>query len=260
MSRPPALSVVLALSARSIRQTFRRPQFLAPILLFPTLFLAINTGGAGRAVELSGFPDVNGFLDFQLAASILQATLLAAVSGGTALALDIELGFTDRLLAAPIARPLIVIGRLASTAIMGVLAGVWFLAIGLVFGAQVEGGPLGALLVLALAGLSAAAFGGLAAALALKSGRASVVQGIFPIVFVILFVSSAFFPRALLQEPARTLADVNPLSYIAEGLREPVINGVSGLALVHGLAGIALVAVVGVVASAAALRGRLKAA
>ena len=36
------------------------------------------------------------------------------------------------------------------------------------------------------------------AALALKSGKASVAQGIFPLVFVILFLSSAYFPRELL--------------------------------------------------------------
>ena len=36
-----------ALGARSIRQTFRRPQLMAPIVVFPTLLLAIQTGGAG---------------------------------------------------------------------------------------------------------------------------------------------------------------------------------------------------------------------
>ena len=59
--------VVAALSSRSIKQAFRRPQFLAPIIVFPTLFLAVNTGGAGRAVDLPAFPQVHGFLDFQLA-------------------------------------------------------------------------------------------------------------------------------------------------------------------------------------------------
>ena len=58
--------VVAALGRRSVRQAFRRPQFLAPIIVFPSLFLAVNTGGAGRAVDLPEFPPVNGFLDFQL--------------------------------------------------------------------------------------------------------------------------------------------------------------------------------------------------
>lgn len=256
----PTLRVIVALGARSVRQTFRRPQFLAPILLFPTLFLAINTGGAGAAVDLPEFPDVNGFLDFQLAASTLQATLLAAVTGGTAMALDFELGFADRLFAAPIPRTAMVVGRLAGTAAMGVVAALWFLLLGLVFGATVEGGVVGALLVLLLAGLTAGAFGGLAAALALKSGKASVVQSTFPITFVVLFLSSAFFPRELMLEPAGTAADWNPMSLIVGGMREPVISGVSLESLLEGLAGVAIVAAVGFGLSALALRSRLRTA
>ena len=87
---------------RSIRQTFRRPQLIAPIIVFPTLLLAIQTGGAGGAVELPGFPPVQSFLQFMLAGAMMQSLMLAGNSGGIALAVDIEMGFTDRLFAAPI--------------------------------------------------------------------------------------------------------------------------------------------------------------
>src|SRR3712207_7915039 len=40
---------------------------------------------------------------------------------------------------------------------------------------------------------------------------ASTVQGIFPLVFVILFVSSAFFPQELLESPIDVIAEYNPL-------------------------------------------------
>ena len=62
---------------------------------------------------------MNGFLDFMLAGAMIQSTLLAGNSGGIALAVDIEMGFTDRLLAAPISRFAIVLGRLAGTAALG---------------------------------------------------------------------------------------------------------------------------------------------
>jgi len=254
------LRVISALSARSIKQAFRRPQFLAPVLIFPSLFLAVNTGGAGRAVEIPGFPEVHGFLDFQLAGSMMQATMLAGVSGGIALALDIEMGFIDRLFAAPIARSAMVLGRLAATGLLGLLAGVWFLGIGLIFGARIEAGVPGVLLILVLATLAATAFGGIGAALALRAGRASVVQGIFPLVFVILFLSSAFFPGELLLEPARSISTWNPLSFIADGLRQPVISAISLNEVGKCLGGIAIVGGAGWLLSAAALRARLKAA
>jgi ABC-2 type transport system permease protein len=249
--------VVGALSMRSLRQAFRRPQFLAPIVIFPSLFLAVNVGGAGRATDIPAFPEVAGFLDFELAGAIVQSTMLAAVSGGIALALDIESGFMDRLIASPISRTAIVVGRLATTAVMGVLAGVWFVAIGLIFGAEIKGGVLGGLLVIVLSAACASAWGGFGAALALRSGTASVVQGIFPLVFVIIFLSSAFFPGNLLLEPAKSISDWNPMSFIAEAMRDPIVSDISAEPLLEGLAAIAGLMALGAALSVWGLRKRL---
>ena len=163
-----------------------------------------------------------------LAGAMIQSTLLAGNSGGIALALDIEMGFTDRLLAAPISRFAIVLGRLAGTAVLGALTAVWFLAIGLIFGAQIEEGVPGARADRAardvLGGRLRRDRRGDRAAQ--RQARRS-VQGLFPLVFVILFLSTAFFPEDLLLEPARTVAEWNPLSFIVEGVRDPVISSFS---------------------------------
>lgn len=253
------LRVVGALGGRSIRQTFRRPQLLAPILIFPTLLLAVQVGGAGRAVDLPQFPPVNGFLDFMLAGAMIQATLLAGNTSGIALAIDIESGFADRLLAAPISRFAMVLGRLAATAVLGFMTAIWFLAIGLIFGVTIEEGAGGALLMIALVTGSALAFGAIGAAVALRSGNASVVQGLFPLVFVILFLSTAFFPDSLLLEPAKSVAEWNPLSFIVDGVRDPVISVFSVETFAEGVAGIALFGVTGLVLSALAMRHRVRA-
>jgi ABC-2 type transport system permease protein len=251
------LRVIGALGGRAIRQTFRRPQLFAPIIVFPSLLLAIQVGGAGRAVDLSGFPQVHGFLDFMLAGAMIQSTLLAANSGGIALAVDIEMGFTDRLLAAPISRFAMVLGRLVGTAVLGALSAVWFIAVGLIFGARIEEGVPGVLLMVLFVTLSAIAFGGIGAAVALRTGRASVVQGLFPIVFVILFLSSAFFPDSLMVEPSASIASWNPLSFIVEGIRDPVISSVNVSVVAKACAALAFVAAISMALSARALRHRL---
>jgi ABC-2 type transport system permease protein len=252
------LRVILALGRRSVWQTFRRPQLMAPIIIFPTLLLAIQTGGAAAAVDLPGFPEVDSFLQFMLAGSMMQSMLLAGNSGGIALAVDIEMGFTDRLFAAPISRFSIVLGRLAGTAVLGLLAGIWFLTIGFIFGAPVSDGPLGVLVVLFLVCLTAIAIGGIGAAIALRTGSASVVQGLFPLIFVVLFLSSAFFPRDLMVEPAKTIAGFNPLSTIVEGIRDPIISGLSGSDFVGALIAVVGIGLLGLVLSARALRYRLR--
>jgi ABC-2 type transport system permease protein len=254
----PTLRVIGALGARSVKQTFRRPQLMAPIVVFPTLLLAVQTSGVGRAIDLQGFPPVDSFLDFMLAGSIIQSTLLAGNSGAIALAVDIEMGFTDRLLAAPISRFAIVLGRLVGTATMGALAAVWFITIGLIFGAHIEEGVAGVILMIAFGSLSAVAFGGIGASIALRTGKASVVQGLFPLVFVVLFLSSAFFPANLMLDPSGTIAEYNPLSFIAEGIRDPVISTLSAEAFWKAVGAIALVGGLSIGLSALALRRRLR--
>jgi ABC-2 type transport system permease protein len=244
---------------RSIRQTFRRPQLMAPIIVFPSILLAIQTGGAGSAVDLPGFPPVQSFLQFMLAGAMMQALMLAGNSGGIALAVDIEMGFTDRLFAAPISRYSIVAGRLAGTAALGALSAVWFLAIGLLFGAEVAGGIPGALLSIALVTACALAVGGIGAAIALRTGSASVLQGLFPLVLVVLFLSSAFFPVGLMIEPARTIAEYNPFSFIVEGVREPLISGIQPAETLEAVASILAIVILSLVLSSRALRHRLRA-
>ena len=97
--------------------------------------------------------------------------------------------------------------------------------------------------------LSGLAFGGIGAAVALRTGRASVVQGLFPLVFVILFLSSAFFPQDLLTGPAATVAKYNPLSFIVEGIRDPVISSLTWEVFGKAIASLVLVFAIGIVLS-----------
>jgi ABC-2 type transport system permease protein len=252
------LRVIRALGMRSVRQTFRRPQLIAPIIVFPTLLLAIQTGGASAALQLPGFPEVESFLQFMLAGAMMQSLMLAGNSGGIALAVDIEMGFTDRLFASPIPRFSIVLGRLAGTAALGLFGALWFLAIGVIFGVTIAAGVAGALLAIVLVTAAALAVGGIGAAIALRTGSASVVQGLFPLVLVVLFLSSAFFPQELMIEPAKTIAAYNPLSLIVEGVREPIISGIDASDTLAALAAILGIVVLGLLLSARALRHRLR--
>jgi ABC-2 type transport system permease protein len=248
----------LALAGRALRTVLRRPQFIAPLVIFPTFFLAVNVGGLSRTTDLPGFPHVNGFLDFQLAGGITQSLLLGGVSAGVAVALEIEMGFFDRLATAPIPRVSMIFGRIGAAAVIAIGQAIYFLAIGLIFGAHIEGGVLGVLLILIIASIAGTGFAAFGVMLALLAKSASTVQGIFPIVFVILFVSSAFFPRALLEQPAKGVAQFNPLSYIADGMRNPIIAPIHWSAVLEGMAAAASLVIVFVTLSVFALRGRLR--
>ena len=249
---------VVALARRALVNALRKPQFLAPLVIFPSLFLAINVGGLGATRELEGFPAVDGFLDYQLAAAILQSLLLGGVSAGIAVALDIEGGFFDRLVASPTPRVAIVLGRVLAASVIAAIQVVYFLVLGLIFGASIKGGALGVLCVLAIGVVAGTGFGAIGVLIALRARSASTVQGIFPLVFVVLFISSAFFPLELLSAPADVIARYNPLSFIADGMRQPIAFSNQVLPVLEGLLTATAIAATAIGLSILALRGRLR--
>ena len=159
------------------------------------------------------------FLNYAVAGAVLQGVLFGSTSAAGDLATDIEQGFFERLLASPISRTAIVLGRLAGSMVVAVVQVVIFLTIFLVAGARVESGPIGYVGLIGGGAFLALAMSGLMAGLAIKSGSPEVVQGAFPLVFVLMFLSSAFFPRHYMKGWYRTVADWNPLSHIVEGMQ-----------------------------------------
>ena len=249
---------VMALARRALVNSLRKPQFLAPLVIFPTLFLAINVGGLGATRALEGFPRVDGFLDYQLAAAITQGLLLCGVSAGIAMALDIEGGFFDRLVASPVPRVALVLGRVLAAGVIAAFQILYFVILGYAFGATIQGGVLGLLCVLLIGTVAGTGFGALGVLIALRSRSASTVQGIFPLVFVVLFLSSAFFPLDLLSSPADVVAQYNPLSFIAEGMRQPIAFSNALEPMLKGMLAAAAVAAAGIALSILALHGRLR--
>ena len=100
--------------------------------------------------------------------------------------------------------------------------------------------------------LIAFAFASLGGLLALRFGTGEAVQGIFPLLFVTLFLSSSSLPRNLIKATwFRDVATYNPVSYLLEGLRSLVITGwdAQALALGFGFALALLVLALGVLAA-----------
>jgi len=211
--------VVTALGRRALSVQFRRAQLLMPTFVLPLMLLAVIASGTSAAEDLPGFPDVDSYLSFVLPGTIIQGALLAGLTSGIALASDIESGFFDRLLAAPVRRVSLVLGRLAGTLGLSVLQTAFFLLVALLFGARYPGGAVGLVGTLALAAVTAVGVGGIAAAIALRTGSLSLMQSIFPFIFVLLFTAPAFFPRELLDPVLADLAVYNPLTYVVEAAR-----------------------------------------
>jgi ABC-2 type transport system permease protein len=239
----PTLTQVGLLARRSVLRTVRQPAQIVFPVLFPLILLGVNSSGLAAATKLPGFPAAS-YLDFALAVPFMQGALFASLNGGQELARDIQSGFLDRLAMTPMSGAALLAGQLGGALFMGVVSALLYLFVGLIFGVGIAAGVGGAVVLLVLAITISFAFACFGTFVALRAGSGEAVQGFFPLFFVLLFLSSAFFPRNLIaQDWFRTIATYNPVSYMVEGIRSLVITGWDGTALAKAFA-IALAAIV----------------
>jgi ABC-2 type transport system permease protein len=238
-------------------RTLRQPANVVAPLLFPMMLLAVNAGGLDSAEQLPGFP-TDSFLAFALAVPFIQGALFATMNAGTDLARDVQTGFLNRLALSPVRSVALLAGQLGGVVVTGLAQAVFYLSVGLAVGVRLESGVLGAIVLLVLSTLIVLAFGSLGAFAALRTGSGEAVQGLFPALFVFLFISSMNLPRNLIEiDWFRTAATLNPVSYLIEGIRSLIIVGwdAQALALAFGFA--IAIGIVGLTAASWALRGRL---
>ena len=251
------MSQVLLLAQRSVLRTLRQPAMVVPSIVFPLLLLSINSSGLNSATLLPGFP-TDSYFQFAIAIPFIQGALFSAMSAGTNVASDIESGFLNRLALTPLRRVSLMLGQLTGILALGLIQALAFLIIGIGFGDGLAAGPGGVLVLLLLSLTITLAFGCIGAFVALRTGSGEAVQGVFPLFFAALFLSSMSLPRDLIETDwYRTVATWNPVSYMLEGIRSLFITGWDAEALALGFACAGGLALIALVATAAALRTRM---
>lgn len=248
---------VLTLARRSVVRTVRQPANVVFPFVFPLLLLAVNAGGLDAATNLPGFP-ADTYVAFALAIPFIQGALFATMNAGTDLARDIQTGFLNRLALTPMRGVALLAGQLGGIATMGVAQALVYLGVGLLVGVRLATGPAGAVVLLLFSILISIGFGALGALAALRTGSGEAVQSLFPVFFVFLFLSSMAMPRNLIEiEWFRTVATLNPVSYLIEGIRSLIIIGWDTEALALGFGIAFVITVASLVLASHALRTRL---
>jgi ABC-2 type transport system permease protein len=251
------LSQTYEMARRSVLQTLRQPAMIIPPILFPLILMGINVSGLDAATSIPGFPG-DSYLDFAIAFPFIQGSLFASINAGTAVARDVETGFLNRLALTPMQRAAMLLGHLSGVLVVSLISGIIYLTVGFIAGLHFAAGVGGVFVMFALAMLIALAFASLGAFIGLRTGSGEAVQGVFPLFFVFLFLSSSSLPRDLIEHDwFRVVATYNPISYLFEGLRSPILFGWQAQALELGFGFAAAIAAIGIFGSVGALRTRL---
>jgi ABC-2 type transport system permease protein len=218
------MTEVMLLGRRAVREVVRYPEATIPTLFIPLFFLVVNIGQVSKTFP-SSTPFLKGqsYVAFQLPISLMFA--VATATSGLALVTEIDLGYFDKLLVAPIRRSSIIFGRLTADLTRGIAASTLVLLVGIALGARIQSGVLGAVVIVLLSASFGVAYAGFGILMALRTRNVQATQSSFLLFFPLLFLTPNFVPFDRLSPLMETLARINPISYVIVGIRSLVIDG-----------------------------------
>ncbi len=217
--------VTLALWRRSLNEVLRVRGALLPATIAPVVFLLGISGQFARLTGLDGFP-TDSYLSWIVPLSCLQGAGFAGAATGSNLARDIEQGWFDRLLVAPVPRPVLLAGPLLGSVTRSLVPATVVLLVGIAVGAELPGGVPGLIaLYVACAGFCVVAgLWGIFMALVFRTQQAGPLmqQG----VFLAVFLSTAYTPEVLLRGWLASAAHLNPVTHVLELARQATVVGI----------------------------------
>jgi ABC-2 type transport system permease protein len=219
-------SATWLLTRRTLLQFPRNPMVLG-FSVAPVLMMFVVFGALFESVKnLPGFPTDNYF-EYLAPAAVLMTTVPGIANAAVGLATDFQSRYLYKLLTMPVSIGSIMAGRLlADGTRLFVQSGVMLL-LAIALGTQIAGGVFGALLILLLGTLfGIVTFGVLTANLALKTKDPQAVQAIFPMAFLLIFLTTAYQTEE--QVPSgvlRAVIGINPTDYVLRAMRDLTLTG-----------------------------------
>jgi len=157
-----------------------------------------------------------------------QAAMFIAIFYGLSVIWERDVGQLQRLLATPLSRSSIVLGKAAGACVRALVQALLLLVVLAVAGIGVRWNVGGILGTLAMLMLGTAAFACMSMLLAAAVKERERFMGIGQLIMMpLFFASSALYPLSLMPGWLHVVARVNPLTYEVQGLRQMLV-GVGG--------------------------------
>jgi ABC-2 type transport system permease protein len=217
---------------RWLVKTSRNPFVMFSSLIQPIVFFVLMAEVLGAIVGGALSQTVGGNIDYVTyltPAIVIQSALAAAAVSGIGLVDDMDTGMFEKLLASPMNRGAMFLGKVISevvriaiqTTIILVLGYVLlFLQSGASNGYYLQTGLLGIIGIIIITVIFGGAFMAFSniVALVTRDQEATIMIGNL-LTFPLLFISSAFVPLTVLPGWIRTVALFNPITYGVSGVR-----------------------------------------
>jgi ABC-2 type transport system permease protein len=219
------LATIAALMARAKNELLRVPGAAIPGVLAPTIFFLGLNGVFGALTHLRGFTS-GTYESFIVPVSMLQGAGFTGAAAGVNLARDIEGGWTDRLLASPAPRWVLLAGTVLAASARALIPATFVLAIALLLGAGWPGVG-GLLIAYFMVGAMAAVAACWGSSLALRFKSQSAAPLMQAGMMALILTTTAYAPLALLQPWMQSVAEVNPVTNVIDAARQGFVGSVS---------------------------------
>jgi len=206
---------------------------------------------------LQGTFGTASYISFMAVGMMAFTALFTTMFSGMSVVWDRRLGFLNKVLSTPVSRAVIILSKVFSAALRSMFQAAIILLIavplGFVVGAAFT--PLSILGVFAFLFLICVGLSSLFIAINIRSSRIETPMAVMNLLNLPLtFASSAFFPIDRMPTWLQAVANVNPLSYTINGMRQLLINNTidySALAMQYAYVGIfaAVLTTIGIVLS-----------
>ncbi len=216
--RTTIVSDTLVIARRGLKHIRRQPEALTDATIQPIIFVLLFAFVFGGAIDV---PGGGSYKEFLMGGIFAQTIVFGCFGVAMALAYDRTNGAIDRFHSLPISRTAVLSGHSLASLLRSLLPIVLMSLTGLVIGWRINSGVLDALAGFGLMiGFSfAMIWVGIMLGSVMKSPEG--VQGVaFVVIFPITFIASTFVPTKTLPEPLKTFAEWNPVSSLANGLRD----------------------------------------
>jgi len=212
------------MAGRQLRVLRMNPGRLIYPLVQPLVLLVLFVSVLGN-LAIARQAGGGSYREFLIPGIISQNAALTAPTTGLALLRDAGSGLADRFRSLPMSRAAVLIGRLASDAVIFAVQAVLLLGAAALLGFRVRTGLAGIAAVVAVAVAFGVAFAATSAWLALLIKDAETAERVlfFPAIAV-AFVSSAFAPVGELAAWMQPIARANPVT-VAAGLVRSLASG-----------------------------------
>lgn len=157
-----------------------------------------------------------------------QAALFIAIFYGLAVIWERDVGQLQRMLATPLPRLAIVLGKAVGASVRALVQSTLLLIVLAIAGIHMQWSVLGVVGALVLLILGTATFACLSMLLAASVKSRERFMGIGQLIMMpLFFASSALYPLSVMPEWLHVVARINPLTYEVQGLRQMLL-GVGG--------------------------------